>query len=91
VAEANATVSASLFRKATGGNVTAQIFWMKTRGHWREGPSADEPISAARDEPNSEVLVLPDNGRDLELTAVLREAQEKYFARRQQQLPPSGP
>jgi len=36
VAEANAMVSGSLFAAAKGGNVTAQIFWLKTRAHWRE-------------------------------------------------------
>ena len=30
------------------------------------------------------VLVLPDNSRDPELTQVLRDAQEKYFARKRQ-------
>src|SRR5271163_116944 len=36
VAEANATVSGYLFAAAKEGNVTAQIFWLKTRAHWRE-------------------------------------------------------
>ena len=36
VAEANATVSGYLLAAAKGGNVTAQIFWLKTRAHWRE-------------------------------------------------------
>jgi hypothetical protein len=34
------------------------------------------------------VLVLPDNNRDPELTAVLRDAQAQYFARRQRQTIP---
>lgn len=33
---ANAKVAQSLFKKATGGNVTAQIFWLKTRAGWKE-------------------------------------------------------
>lgn len=33
---ANAKVAQSLFKKAMGGNVTAQIFWLKTRAGWRE-------------------------------------------------------
>src|SRR5215472_150896 len=37
VAEANAIVSGSLFTAAKGGNVTAQIFWLKTRAQWRDG------------------------------------------------------
>jgi len=31
------------------------------------------------------VLVLPDNSRDPELSQVLQEAQQKYFARKQRQ------
>jgi hypothetical protein len=81
VAEANATISGSLFGAAKGGNVTAQIFWLKTRAHWRERIVADDPIPNAVAESSTEVvLVLPDNGRDPELTQVLRDAQEKYFA-----------
>jgi hypothetical protein len=33
---ANAKVAQSLFKKATGGNVTAQLFWLKTRAGWKE-------------------------------------------------------
>jgi hypothetical protein len=93
VAEANATISGSLFASAKGGNVTAQIFWLKTRAHWRERMAADDPVPNADAEPNSEVvLVLPDNSRDPELTQVLQDAQAKYFARKRQrqQLPASS-
>ena len=82
-AEANATISGSLFANAKGGNVTAQIFWLKTRAHWREGTAADEPASASSGEPNSEVLLLPDNRRDPELTEALREAQDQLYGKRQ--------
>ena len=34
IAEANAIVSGSLFAAAKGGNVVAQIFWLKTRAQW---------------------------------------------------------
>src|ERR1700720_3764903 len=47
VAEANATISGSLFASAKGGNVTAQIFWLKTRAHWRERMAADDPVPNA--------------------------------------------
>jgi len=81
VAEANATISGSLFGAAKGGNVTAQIFWLKTRARWREGSAADDPVPSADAASNSEViLTLPDNNRDPELTQVLRDAQQKYFA-----------
>jgi hypothetical protein len=44
--EANAQVVQSLFKTAVGGNVTAQIWWTKTRMGWREKPT-DEPTSNA--------------------------------------------
>src|SRR4030081_3087920 len=36
--KANAQVAGFLFNAAKNGNVTAQIFWLKTRAKWREGP-----------------------------------------------------
>ena len=73
MAEANAIVSGCLFANAKGGNTTAQIFWMKTRGGWRERQPADDRDADAGS--GSEVLVLPDNNRDPELTQVLKDAQ----------------
>ena len=35
-AQANATIGGALFNAAKSGNVTAQIFWMKTRARWTE-------------------------------------------------------
>ena len=73
VAEANAIVSGSLFAAAKGGNVTAQIFWLKTRAQWREGAVRDDAAPAGDAEAGSPVvLVLPDNSRDPELTDALR-------------------
>jgi DNA-binding Lrp family transcriptional regulator len=89
VAEANATVSGYLFASAKAGNVAAQIFWLKTRAHWREQIAPDDPVPGSDAEANSPVvLVLPDNSRDPELTEVLREAQEEYFARKPRRQPP---
>ena len=34
--KANAQVAGFLFNSAKNGNVTAQIFWLKTRARWRE-------------------------------------------------------
>src|ERR1700738_313978 len=83
VAEANATISGSLFAAAKTGNITAIIFWLKTRAHWSERTAPDEPVPSTDAESNSEVvLVLPDNSRDPELTQALQDAQAKYFARR---------
>jgi hypothetical protein len=36
--KANAQVAGFLFSAAKNGNVTAQIFWLKTRARWRESP-----------------------------------------------------
>jgi hypothetical protein len=36
--KANAQVAGFLFNSARSGNVTAQIFWLKTRARWRETP-----------------------------------------------------
>lgn len=36
--KANAQVAGFLFNAARGGNVTAQIFWLKTRANWKEAP-----------------------------------------------------
>jgi hypothetical protein len=37
--KANAQVAGFLFKSARTGNVTAQIFWLKTRARWRETPT----------------------------------------------------
>src|SRR5215204_343128 len=37
--KANAQVAGFLFSAAKGGNVTAQIFWLKTRARWHEVPT----------------------------------------------------
>ena len=37
--KANAQVAGFLFNAARNGNVTAQIFWLKTRARWKEVPS----------------------------------------------------
>ena len=93
VVEANATVIGYLLAAAKAGNIAAIIFWLKTRAHWRERSAAENATPGADAGSNSEVLlVLPDNSRDPELTQLLQEAQQKYFARKRQQrqLPPSG-
>lgn len=37
--KANAQVAGFLFNSAKSGNVTAQIFWLKTRARWKETPA----------------------------------------------------
>ncbi len=34
--KANAAIAETLFKKARDGNITACIFWLKTRAGWRE-------------------------------------------------------
>jgi hypothetical protein len=83
VAEANATVSGYLFAAAKAGNVTAQIFWLKTRAHWRERPVPDHPAPDGDTEVTPPVvLVLPDNRRDPDLTQAMRGAPEKHLPRK---------
>jgi hypothetical protein len=36
--KANAHIAGFLFNSAKNGNVSAQIFWLKTRARWRETP-----------------------------------------------------
>jgi hypothetical protein len=89
VAEANATMCGYLFAAAKAGNIPAIIFWLKTRARWREETPADAQTTDAQapradaEADSPALLVLPDNSRDAELTQVLRNAQEAYFARRQ--------
>jgi len=83
VAEANATIAGYLFAAAKAGNIAATIFWLKTRAHWRERNATDEPVPGADGQSNCEVLLLPDNSRDPELTEALREAQDQLFGKRQ--------
>ena len=73
VAEANAVVSGSLFAAAKGGNVVAQIFWLKTRAHWRERTAQDAASGSEAGGSPPVVLMLPDNSRDPELTHTLQD------------------
>lgn len=92
VTEANATVSGYLLAAAKAGNVTAQIFWLKTRANWRESGAAHDAIPGGGNETTPQVvLVLPDNSRDPELTQVLQQAQQRYFAGRRRGPSPELP
>ena len=76
VAEANAVVSGSLFAAAKGGNVVAQIFWLKTRAHWRERAAQDAASGSKAGGNPPVVVMLPDNSRDPELTHALQDAHQ---------------
>jgi hypothetical protein len=78
VAEANAMVSGSLFAAAKGGNVVAQIFWLKTRAHWRDRAAQSDAASGSGGNPPV-VLVLPDNSRDPELTHTLQDVHQNIL------------
>jgi hypothetical protein len=43
--KATAQVAGFLFNSARNGNVSAQIFWLKTRARWRETPMEHEITS----------------------------------------------
>lgn len=67
-AEANAMIAGSLYQAAMNGNVTAMIFWLKVRAHWKETmpPEPAEPDGEPA-RPPATIVILPDNGRDPEL------------------------
>ena len=83
MAEATAEVAGFLFAAAKAGNVAAQIFWMKAKARWREREASEGPTPSTDAESTAQVVViLPDHGRDPQLTDELRETQKKYFARK---------
>lgn len=43
---ANAKVAGFLYKNAEAGNVTAQIFWLKTRARWKEQPTVHQHSGA---------------------------------------------
>lgn len=61
--QANATVAGSLYKLALAGNVTAQIFWLKTQAGWRDPNTVElsgrdgKPLP--QNAPSSGVIVLP--------------------------------
>src|SRR6478672_12006304 len=73
--KANAQVAGFLFNSAKSGNVTAQIFWLKTRARWRETPVelkhsgsiARRDMSELTDEELTEII--RSAAGDLQLTA----------------------
>jgi hypothetical protein len=82
-AEANAIVSNCLFAAAKGGNIAAQIFWLKSRARWRERDASDDRSADGDADANSPVvLVLPDNGRDPELVQAPQDVRESLERRR---------
>jgi hypothetical protein len=46
--EANAIVSNCLFAAAKGGNIAAQIFWLKSRARWRQRDASDRRTATPR-------------------------------------------
>jgi hypothetical protein len=65
-AEATAAVGGFLFQACRDGNVTAQIFWLKTRGGWKvfqPAPGSDDG-NVATPSPAA-VIILPKNGREI--------------------------
>lgn len=56
LAKANATIGGHLFNEAKNGNVVAQIFWLKTRGGFRENNNDQNTIDATPIETTFKVL-----------------------------------
>lgn len=44
---ANSKIAGALYQNAIKGNVTAQIFWLKTRAGWRETDHTQEAATAS--------------------------------------------
>jgi AcrR family transcriptional regulator len=55
--EANAAVVASLFNQAKKGNVTACIFWLKTRMKWSEHAEIAEQDRAQKPHESRQVII----------------------------------
>ena len=76
--KANAQVAGFLFNSARNGNVTAQIFWLKTRARWRETPVELKHSGAIgrrdlTDYSDEELMAIIRSGADeLGLTPLLR-------------------
>ena len=65
--KANAKVAENLYRKATGDGreaVTAAIFWLKTRAHWKE-TSVTEVTHDVADPIGDLLKRIAENGRSL--------------------------
>ena len=60
--EANSKVAASLFNAAINGNMTAAIFWAKTRMRWKEPPTSTDVnlnSSGSSSAPGTVVVITP--------------------------------
>jgi hypothetical protein len=76
---ANAKVAGRLFAQANSednsqANTIARIFWLKARARWRESQlieHAGADGAPLPDQPNNNVFLIPDNGRDPDLVARL--------------------
>jgi len=86
MAEANSNVTGALYEKAVSGDTIAQMFWVKARLGWRE-KDPEKPIPASQAQKTDNVIVLPDNNRDPELTEELRKVQDKYYAKKLRRQP----
>ncbi len=57
--KANGAVAGKLYSKCMDGNVTAMIFWLKTRARWRE----TDPLDLSDDDRIEKVEIVYKNGR----------------------------
>ena len=57
-AEANVQVAGFLFQSAKNGSVAAQIFWLKSRGGWKESPhNAPEVFDPVAEQATNDELI----------------------------------
>ncbi len=62
--KANTKIAQCLYKQATGGNVTAIIFWLKTRARWKESPQQLE-LTGKDGGPVHGVNMTPDEFREI--------------------------
>tara|TARA_R100000687_G_scaffold35786_1_gene29156 strand:- start:114 stop:374 length:261 start_codon:yes stop_codon:yes gene_type:complete len=67
---ATAHVSGALYRNAMEGNVSAQIFWLKAQGGWREADRLEITGANGKD-------LLTDTEREQRLAAILMKLPHK--------------
>lgn len=56
--KANAKIARTLYEKASNGDTTAMIFWLKTRARWRESPQSLE-LSGPDGRPMEQLSMTP--------------------------------
>ena len=77
--KANAKIARTLFEKASGGDTTAMIFWLKTRARWKE-PARVEVTGADGGPVKTQAAHADLSGLSDEDLALLAALAEKLYA-----------